>query len=332
MSNSAVTSEDTAIEGLPDDMKLHPVVRSQIGLPTPAIRSAFDVVANTALQRAPGCCFYAESRFGKSSAIEVLMQQLSKIFPEMPMYNLNALWHARFSELVFMGELLGACSHVMATSGKFEQRRARLVSFLWSQAKSRGSDRIFIFVDEAQNWHEPQLTMLRDIANDLAMHHRVRLIAVFFGTQELQALRTTLIQAGRKDLIGRFMIHIYNFKGTVSLDELTMIMGMYDDVDVSEYPESSGRCYSEYLLPLAYASGWRLTQEAPKLWNQFRQAAQASGGLGEIGMQWVADSIRHFFILEIEFDHPGLSGSDKAWASAVFQSGFAASLDDKSRS
>lgn len=74
-----------------DDVRYHPVVRSQIRLPTPAIRMAFDVLANTALQRAPGCCFHAHPRFGKTSAIEVLMQQLSQTFPEMPMYSISAV-------------------------------------------------------------------------------------------------------------------------------------------------------------------------------------------------------------------------------------------------
>lgn len=273
MLNSVESSSVPAVQAQADDVTLHPVVRSQIRLPTPAIRSAFDVLANTALQRAPGCCFHAYPRFGKTSAIEVLIQQLGQAFPEMPICSINAVWHPRFSELVYMGELLSDCTHVISTAGKTEARRSRLVNFLWAQAKSRGSDRIFMFIDEAQNWHEPQLTMLRDIANALAHHHQVVLIAAFFGAPELAALRTSLIQSGRNDLIGRFMTQIYVFPGVRSLEELVTTMGFYDDAQVSEYPESSGRCYSEYLLPQAYASGWRLEKEAPQLWNQFRQAA-----------------------------------------------------------
>ncbi len=326
MLNSAEASEASIVQARVDEMSYHPVVRSQIRLPTPAIRMAFDVLANTALQRAPGCCFHAHPRFGKTSAIDVLKQQLSQTFPEMPIYSISAVWHPRFSELVYMGELLAGCTHVISAAGKFEARRTRLLNFFWTQAKARGSDRIFRFIDEAHNWHEPQLTMLRDIANDLALHHGVKLIAALFGAPELAALRTGLIQSGRIDLIGRFMIQLYDFRGIGSLEELTTTMGFYDDAEVSEYPESSGRCYSEYLLPQAYASGWRLIQEAPRLWDQFRQAAQASGGLNEAGMQWVANSIRQFFLDQIEFDHPGLTGSASGWSTAVLLSGFKDSL------
>jgi hypothetical protein len=287
---------------------------------------AFDILANTALQRAPGCCFHAYPRFGKTSAVEVLINQLAQSFPDMPMYSISAVWHPRFSEVIYMGELLGGCTHVMSATGKFEARRTRLINFLWTQAKARGSDRIIMFIDEAQNWHEPELTMLRDVANEIALHHGVQLIAVLFGAPELTALRTNLIQSGRIDLIGRFMIQQYEFHGITCLDELVTTMSYYDDVNVSEYPVGSARCYSEYLLPLAYTSGWRLQHEGSRLWDQFRLAAQASGGLGQVGMLWVSDSIRQFFLDQIEFDHPGLTGTATSWATAVFRSGFKDSL------
>ena len=151
-------------------------------------------------------------------------------------------------------------------------------------------------------------------------------MAVLFGAPELTALRTNLIQSGRIDLIGRFMIQQYEFHGITCLDELVTTMSYYDDATISEYPAGSARCYSEYLLPLAYASGWRLEHEGPRLWEQFRLAAQASGGLGQVGMLWVSDSIRQFFLDQIEFDHPGLAGTANNWAAAVFRSGFKDSL------
>lgn len=308
------------------DIASHPVIRGEIKLPTPAIRMAFDVIANIALQRAPGCCFHAYPRFGKTSAIDVLTVQLSHAFPDMAIFTTNAEWHTRFSELVYFGELLWDCSHVMATVGKMEARRTRLLQFLWSHAKARESDRIMLFVDEAQNWHEPELTTLRDISNQLALHHGIKLIAVLFGAPGIVPLRTSLIESGRIDLIGRFMVQQYEFKGVVSLDELMTIMGFYDDAEVSEYPEGSGLSYSEYLLGKAYASGWRLRLEGPRLWEQFKFAAQASGGLGQVGMQWVSESIRRFFMEQIDYDHPGLQGDSQGWDLAVKQSGFKESL------
>lgn len=304
----------------------HPVLRSKIRLPTPSIRSAYDVLANTAFQRAPGCCFYAHPRFGKTEGISVLADQLAQSFPAMPIFSVSAAWHPRFSELTFMGELLTACTHVMASVGKVEQRRARLRNFMWTQAQTRNSDLIMLFIDEAQNWHEPELTTLRDLSNELAMEHKVQLIAVLFGTPELTSLRTALVQSGRIDLIGRFMIHQYEFRGVLTPEDLATIMSFYDDPEVSEYPEGSGNSYSRLLMSQAYASGWRLQNEVETLWGQYKLAAQAGGGLNQVGMLWVAESIRCFFMASLEYDHPGFRGDADAWKKAVAQSGFKESL------
>lgn len=304
----------------------HPVIRNRARLPTPPIRNAFNIVSRTVLQRDPGCCFIAHPRFGKTSAIRVMSKQLAQSFPKMPTVTVNAKSHPRFSEATFYGELLATCGHGAPTTGKIEARRLRFFNFLWALAHSRDSDRVLMFVDEAQNWHESELSVLRDLSNDLALEREINLIAVFFGQPELASLRTALLQSARIDLIGRFMIQQYNFSGLASLAELSETMGYYDDPEVSEFPEGSGISYSEFLLGKAFRGGWRLKNESGRLWKQFKNAAQPHGGLAQLGMHWVAASIRTFFVSQMEYDHPSLEGSDDEWESAVAASGFAYSL------
>ncbi|WP_420473781.1 AAA family ATPase [Noviherbaspirillum sp. ST9] len=304
----------------------HPVIRNRARLPTPPIRNAFNIVSRTVLQRDPGCCFIAHPRFGKTSAIRVLSKQLAHSFPAMPIVTINAKSHQRFSEATFYGELLTTCGHGAPTAGKIEARRSRFFNFVWALAQSRDSDRVLIFIDEAQNWHESEFSVLRDLSNDLSLERDVILIAVFFGQPELASIRTALLQSARIDLIGRFMIQQHNFAGLATLAELVETMGYYDDPDVSEYPEGSGTSYSEFLLGAAFRSGWRLQNESGRLWKQFKDAAQPHGGLGQLGMHWVAASIRTFFVSQMEYDHPGLEGTDEDWENAVRASGFAQSL------
>lgn len=304
----------------------HPVINSNIKLPTPSIRAAFDIVGNTALQRAPGCCFFAYPRFGKSSAIEVLVHQLAQSFPLMPSYVVSAKGHNRFSELIFLGELLTGYTHMLAGAGKVEPRWGRLLNLFWTDAQSRRSDRAMLFVDEAQNWYESEFTMLRDLSNELSLQHGIQLIVVSFGAPQIVDVRSAFIHSGRTDLIGRFMIQQYEFFGIKSLEELRVLMACYDDVDVSEYPEGSGRSYTDFLMSHAFRSGWRLEHESGRLWQQFKRAAQQSGGLSQVGMQWVANSIREFLVGQIEYDHPGFKGSDEDWERAVLVSGFKSSL------
>lgn len=304
----------------------HPVIRNQIQLPTPAIRAAFDIIANTALERAPGVCFRGDPRVGKTSAIEVIKDQLKQVFPEMPVYTINAKWHPRFSEVVFFGELLKAVTKVLATTMKVEPRRTKMLNYLWTQAESRHSDRILLFVDEAQCWLEPALTTLRDLSNDLQLEHGIRLIVVLFGTAELINVYSGLLISGRVDLIGRFMPQSHEFLGVHDIGQLSATMRFYDDPEISQHPLGSGLSYSECLLPLAYGSGWRLEHEAPLLWAQYIRAAQASGGLAQVGMQWVNASIRDFFQQHLELDHADFRGTPDQWREAVLRSGFENSL------
>lgn len=303
----------------------HPVVRNRARLPTPPIKAVFDIVARTVFQRDPGCSFIAHPRFGKTFAIRVLSQQLGQIYPDVPSLIVNAKDHPRYSEMTFYTDILENCKHSLASLSKVNARRTRLVNYFWTLAQARNSDRLVLFVDEAQNWAEPEFSCLRDLSNDLALLD-VTLITILFGQTELAAIRTVLLQSKRTDLIGRFMMQQYEFHGLTSLSDLVETMTCYDDVDVSEYPEGSQLSYTAYFLPKAFQGGWRLASEAGRLWEQFRLVAQGHGGLHQVGMHWVAACIKNFFVKQIPLDHAALRGTDEDWNQSVIDSRFAISL------
>lgn len=303
----------------------HPVIRDRARLPTPPVKAVFDVIERTIYQRDPGSSFIAHPRFGKTFAIQVLTKQVCATFPQVPVIIISAKGHARFSEVAFYTEILENCKHSFSGVGKVSARRSRLINYLWTLSQARNSDRIVLFIDEAQNWAEAEFSCLRDLSNDLALND-VRVIALLFGQTELASIRTVLLQSKRTDLIGRFMMQQFEFKGLTSLSDLVETMECYDDVEMSEYPEGSGICYSEYFLPAAFQGGWRLSKEAGRLWAQFEHAAREHGGLKQVGMHWVAACIRSFFVTHIGVDHTGLTGTDADWRQAVAASCFALSL------
>jgi hypothetical protein len=303
----------------------HPLARDSARLPTPPIKAAFDIISTVITQRNPGCSFVAHPRFGKSSAIAVLKEQVKLTYPDTPVIVVNAIGHARFSELTFYTEILEDCNHGSPEAGKVSARRIRLLHYLWSLAQAADSDRLVLFIDEAQNWAEPQLSTLRDLSNWL-LEKKVRMIAILFGQTELAAIRLVLLQSRRSDIVGRFMLQQYEFFGVRSVSELVDIMKAYDDPAISEYPIGSGISYSEFFLPQAYRNGWRLEKEAGRLWEQYRLVAQGHGGLTQIGMFWITSCIRNFLLTQTDFDHPGLQGDDKDWEDAVDASAYAQSL------
>ena len=307
-------------------LSLHPVVCNQAHLPTPSIQRAYAEIAEIVAERDPGVSFVAFSRFGKTFAISVLADQLAANFPDVPVLSTNATEHKLFSELTFYSELLHGCTRAPVGQAKARDLRNRLVRYLWTLAESRRTDRIVLFVDEAQNWAEPELTALRDISNDLALFAGVVLLVNLFGAPSLANLRGALLQSGRTDLVGRFMVRQYEFQGITSILDLAATATCYDDVDISEYPVGSGVSFSEFFMPIAFRDGWRLEHEAELAWKSFQKAAQPHGGVKQIGMKWIALSIKRFLVTQSEWDRAGFRGTDKMWANAISRSGFVQTL------
>jgi hypothetical protein len=304
----------------------HPVIRNQAYLPTEPIKLAYTEISETVAERDPGVSFVAHSRFGKTFAISVLSDQLAQAFPNVPILCANANGHSRFTEWIFYAELLEGCMRGPIAQGKPTALRNKLFRFLWTLAASKGSDRIVLFVDEAQNWSEPELSALRDLSNDLALLAKVLLIVNLFGAPALANTRTALLQAGRTDLVGRFMIRQYEFPGVGSQKSLATIAGYYDDPRVSEFPAGSGVSYSEFFMPLAYRDGWRLKKEAPVLWKCYQKVARSHGGVKQIGMKWIASTIRRFLTDCSQQDQVGFRSDPAIWENAIIRSGFALTL------
>lgn len=303
----------------------HPVVSDLAKVPTPAVRDAFDIVCRAVVHREPGVCFTANSRFGKTYGMAVVRRTLPQTFPGLGIIVVVAKDHPRSSEATFYSDLLLDCGHHAADVGTAISRRNRLLSLWLAMAQACSSDRLLLFIDEAQNWHEDEYTYLRDISNYLA-EHGVRLITVLIGHPLLHSVRATFLHAKRTDLIGRFMLHPYPFRGLTSLADAAAVLAAYDNAEISEFPEGSGISYSEFFRPKAFRSGWRLVSEAEACWAAFAAGAGKHAGSYEVGMHWMATAIRDVFYQYWETDRGAPATDGDKWAVAVSASGFEWSL------
>ncbi len=305
--------------------EVHPVVTDKAKIPTPAVRDAFEVITSAIVHRDPGVCFVANSRFGKTFAIDVLRETLPQSFPRIPMYSVVAKEHDRPTERSLYTDLLMDCQHGVTDSGTAMARRIRLLNLWLVTVQVSGGDRLILFVDEGQNWGEEDFTRIRDISNDLALNG-FRLITLLFAHPNLLAARTSLIASKRTDLIGRFMLRPRVFRGVTSLSDLIEIMKCYDDPKVSEFPLGSGISYSQFFRPNAYHEGWRLEKEAGPCWAAFSTEASKHKGHYQVGMQWITNAIRNFLYVYWQLEHGEPADSGNLWAEAVSASGFEFSL------
>lgn len=304
---------------------IHPVVTDKAKMPTPAVKEAFEIIRGVIVHYEPSACFAAESRFGKTYGIDVLRQTLPQSFPGLPMFSVAAKEHDRPSERSLYTDLLLDCRHGAADSGTATARRSRLLNMWIATAQASNSDRLLLFVDEAQNWGEDDYTRLRDLSNDLAARE-VRLIVVLFAHPSILVIRTSLLGQRRTDLIGRFMLRPAAFRGVSSLADLAQVAKCYDDPEVSEFPAGTGISYSRFFLPRAYEEGWRLEKEAGRCWAAFSNVAAKHGGNYQLGMQWVTSAIREFLYCHWRAEHGDPADAGDIWDEAVSASGFESAL------
>lgn len=305
----------------------HPVTKNEVAVPTPPLKEAYDVVEGVVVHRDPGTCLLGDFRAGKTTTINCTVRQLNQTFPNLPVAIALAKGHDAFTQGTFFSDLLQDFNHAGALRGTAQEKRARTLNMLTAQARQLSSDRYLLMVDEGQNWGEAQWTWLRDLANDLANKH-IRLITVTFGqTADLRKLRTFLLSRSRTDLVGRFLLGPRGFRGLRDIDELRETLEGYDDPELSAYPIGTDISYSEFFMPKAWKGGWRLAEEADRMWDEFRKVAQHSGKVaGNIGMNWIGGAVRNFLFAESINDGPGYVSSPEIWSLAVQASDYEATL------
>lgn len=305
----------------------HPVTKNEVAVATPPLKEAYDTVQDVIVHRDPGTCLVGAFRAGKTTTIMRTVQQLNQTFPTLPVGIAFAKGHDAFTQGVYFSDLLGDFGHSGALRGTTQEKRVRLLNLFIGPARQLSSDRYLLLVDEGQNWGEPQWTWLRDIANDLANKH-VRLITVTFGqTDGVARLRERLISHGRTDLVGRFLLKPREFRGLRDVDELRETLQAYDDPEQSCYPIDTDISYTEFFMPKAFKGGWRLADEAERIWSEFKKVAiRNDKPAHNIGMNWIGGALRNFLFAESLKDGPGYAGTPEIWKVAVEASGYEATL------
>ncbi|MDH4416857.1 MULTISPECIES: hypothetical protein [unclassified Acidovorax] len=304
----------------------HPVVTDSLHLATEPVKEVFEVVQHLIIHRFPGSPFIGAFRMGKTHTIQILCDELRRIFPKLAIGTLIAKKHDKPTEKAFWGDALDDYEHGASLYGTAPERRRRFMSMIVSAVLSVNGDQYVFFVDEGQCWTLSEWVWMRDLTNDLK-RRGIRTTTIVFAHEELNVLRDMLISTGRTDLIGRFFHTPYVFRGLRNESELQSMMQCLDDPSKHEHPCGSGICMSEFFLPAAYCAGWRLATEAPHLWAAFGQVAARQGRIAkDIGMQWVMSSIRAWLFIVANYDSADFKSPPDSWVEAIGASTYQASL------
>lgn len=270
----------------------HPIRSKRYVITTPQVEALCSEAVNLVENRSPGAVIWAPPRTGKSRALEILQLEFAEVFPGMPVMFLPAWDYTTPREGPFMEDLLKAAGHVIVKKGRSEDKRERLVELMADLAVETGEGRIVLIVDEAQHLHEKHYKWLMGIHNLLAMYG-VHMITLLVGQHQLVHQRTAFLRAQKENIVGRFMVRMFQFHGIQDQEELAESLNAYD---VEEYPVDSGWSYTRYFAPDLFASGWRLKMVAPLLWGAFyeaRRLAPANKAPKEIQMQYFCRTVEY---------------------------------------
>jgi hypothetical protein len=169
--------------------------------------------------------------------------------------------HQRSSEKSFFKQLLLDLNY--AARGDAVDLRNRLILALQEEA-SKHSDKVIMFVDEANLLLEPDYHYLMDIYNRLSMVG-TDMLTVLIGTKELLLSRNVFAKIDKQQIINRFMIFDYEFTGIKTPKEIQEILMSYDYKSV--YPEGTKMTFTRYFFPDAYDDGERLSNYAKELFE-----------------------------------------------------------------
>jgi len=293
-------------------------------IPTIAILDLAVAVDSWIIDGDCGAIVYGRPRVGKTRAIHYISKELKKKYGKhLPVYVVNMTDH-KPSEKYLYSELLKAVGHHEAHKGTSSMMKERLINTLILDSRETPYRRVVLFIDEAFLLTEKDFIWLMDIHNNLDMRN-VHLTVLMFGTNELKSIKSAYCQARRYQIVDRFMVEEYEYKGIASAKDALVCLHNIDVV-LPNYPGEL--ILAQTFFPGAFADKKRLAASAHLLWDVFLTLAQDNNIPGvDIPMKYFMKAVV-YCLKTYGIYGKGIYFPDKTeWADSVSNSGFIKSIE-----
>lgn len=268
-----------------------------------------------------GAIVYGESRAGKTRAIRYISDHLKeKYSTQLPVYTFTATDHVP-TQKTFYASLLTALGHEEPHKGTAVQMRQRLVNRIIINALDTKYRRAVLFIDEAYLLSDKEYLWLIDIYNELNLQD-ILFTVFLFGTKELKQQKNSYISAGKKQIVLRFMVNEFEFKGITNLREATICMSSVDKpFKPSGFEEDI--ILSKLFFPNSYKDGFKLTAYSKDLWNAFEEIKKENNiNTNQILMKYFMDAIIYCLKKYGIFGKGIYQPSLEEWKQSILNSGF----------
>lgn len=272
--------------------KSHPIQTGRYLLPTSQISSLFETVTHWINCRSPGGIIYGNPRRGKTRAIQYLMHQLPSYYQDkISVFSVICRNYKTANESVFFEDLLKDIGHAFY-NGRANVKRERLTKFLIERGFQSLNKRVIIIMDDAQHLHPLHYGWLMDIYNELDAQG-IELNLMLVGQPELLAQKSSFIASRKAQIVGRFMIHEYEFKGLQTRQDIFGCLNSYDEE--AFYPVDSACSFTQYYFFNQFQQGFRLANYTDEIYVAFDEARKEQGITGkfEIPMQFFTRMVEY---------------------------------------
>jgi hypothetical protein len=304
----------------PVDPSLHPLMTGNYRIAIPAIEEFYELVARCLRYRVMGALIYGPSRIGKTRAIEYVRLLIARNYPRMTSYHAQCEHKPRHAEGPFFANLLEAVGDPDPNAGSNTSKRMRLALRIREAAARAGSGVVLLFCDEAQRYDDNEYEWLRDV-HDTLDRQQIKLFTFLVGQQELLAQKTALQVAGKTQIVARLMVEDLAFYGIRNAQDVATCLNGYDQ---TAYPERSHWSFTRFYVPQAFDAGYRLVNDAGKLWEAFEAAHHKASlpGQLEIPMESFARAVE-IVLKDSELrDARGYGPETVLWQHAVRHCGY----------
>lgn len=268
-----------------------------------------------------GAIIYGESRVGKTRAIRYITNHLKEKYrSQLPVYTFCATDHAP-TQKTFYFALLTALGHEVSFKGTEVEMRQRIINRIIVNDLDTKYRRAVLFVDEAYLLSDKEYTWLIDIYNELNLND-ILFTVFLFGTKELMDQKRGYIAAGKRQIVLRFMVNEFEFKGITNLNDAIICMVSIDKpFNFSEV--STSIVLSKMFFPQAYKDGYRMTDYAKDLWEAFEHVKKENNiHTNHILMKYFMDAIflcmKRYGVYGTNLYQPTI----KEWIESIEDSGF----------
>lgn len=248
---------------------------------------------------------------GKTCAMVMIQSRLLQDLPGFIVFSYRQPTNQCTSVRAFFKLVLLELRH-NELNGETIDIRLRVRRRLEEMALRSSFGMVWVWVDEAQAMSDSEFLFLRDIQNELRSAN-LDLVTLLSGEAPHLETRLNEIRGDERSCIReRFAVR------KLSLDAYALedVRGLLDLMDRQIWPANSGVAWTQFFFPEAYASGFRLIDEAQNCMNALRDAKMLCPG-ERCQIRLLKNTVSCFCHDNSDNDVSNLQISSNAWRNAV---------------